>query len=338
MAAGLAGALPASAGAAVTDQQAPTISPYQVAPAPPTPGAEVSSATVLPPRAKDPAARTRYLVRTMEGVLERAVQHAAQSMNRRLQTVSPDLVQLSGAARARGFRLDGYGVFFDVEVPAALRQTMGWTVRMMQQNDRNTDQALSTLRQYVNTLSGQQRNDAEIALKWVELRMRPNLSSIRAPFLTTQRRFDTSPRSVESTAVSAASTTSATEVVKADPTNGPALSPAAVTAPSAATAPPSVSADPVFTDLWLTNPDLAYEVEVRDALVDAMLQFGSTLTLQPDEWLTVAARDNESLVMPGDVSETITVILRIKGSDLAGLKAGRLTEADVRQRVEVREF
>ena len=42
--------------------------------------------------------------------------------------------------------------------------------------------------------------------------------------------------------------------------------------------------------------------------------------------------------MPGDLSETVTVLLRIKGSDLYEYKSGRLSEADARRRIEVREF
>ena len=43
------------------------------------------------------------------------------------------LVLLAGAARARGFRLDGYGVFFDVEVPA-LRRSVAWSFRVLDQS------------------------------------------------------------------------------------------------------------------------------------------------------------------------------------------------------------
>jgi hypothetical protein len=88
---------------------------------PPTSQNEQLQAGALAQNARhaiDPV-KARYNVQVMEAVLERAVRYAAGQMNRRLQTVSPDLLQLSGAARARGFRLPGYGVFFDVDVPAA---------------------------------------------------------------------------------------------------------------------------------------------------------------------------------------------------------------------------
>ena len=69
-----------------------------------------------------------------------------------------------------------------------------------------------------------------------------------------------------------------------------------------------------------------------------MLDFGGLLPLAADEWLTVAARDNQDVIIPGDIAEVVTVIMRVKGSDLAEFKAGRLTADDVRKRVEVREF
>ncbi len=66
----------------------------------------------------------------------------------------------------------------------------------------------------------------------------------------------------------------------------------------------------------------------------------STLALQPNEWLTVAARDNQTVIVPGDLTETVTVILRIKGSDLAETTwpAASPRPPDAARRVEVREF
>jgi hypothetical protein len=292
--------------------------PDTVAPAtmqaPAVPGAPLSSRVLEPV----PPAKSRYLVQVMEGVLQSAVRYAAGQMNLKLQAVSPELLQLSGAARARGFRLDGYGVFFDVEVPAALRQTMGWTAKMMQQNDQTLDQAIVQLRRLMNELEGKRRIDAETALRLVELRARPMLRGGN-PYGMGDRiaanAVQTGSATVDSTAAHS------------------------VTATNVPQGPAPGSAQPSQVDqAWMQNPDAAYEVEVREALISAMLEYGSTLALQPEEWLTVAARDNQSVVIPGDLSETVTVILRIKGSDLAELMAGRLTPLDARRRVEVREF
>ena len=89
--------------------------------------------------------------------------------------------------------------------------------------------------------------------------------------------------------------------------------------------------------LW-RNPDMAYEAHVREALIGAMLEWGALLPLGPDEWLTVAARDNQDVIMPGSAPDVVTIILRVKGSDLAERIAGRVPYEELRRRVEVREF
>jgi hypothetical protein len=302
---------PAVPGVPNPGNSAPVV-PSSGATAPGVPGAPLSSRVMEPVH----PAKSRYLVQVMEGVLQSAVRYAAGQMNLKLQAVSPELLQLSGAARARGFRLDGYGVFFDVEVPAALRQTMGWTAKMMQQNDQTLDQAIVQLRRIMNELEGKRRMDAETALRLVELRARPVLPRGN-PYGMGDR--------IAANAVQASSGTgdNAQGVSSSNVPQGPAPAPAQ---PSQA------------DQAWMQNPDAAYELEVREALISAMLEYGSTLALQPEEWLTVAARDNQSVVIPGDLSETVTVILRIKGSDLAELMAGRLAPQDARRRVEVREF
>jgi hypothetical protein len=308
---------PVSAPDAPASVQAPavpgTVVPSSGAITPGVPGAPLSSRVMEPVH----PAKSRYLVQVMEGVLQSAVRYAAGQMNLKLQAVSPELLQLSGAARARGFRLDGYGVFFDVEVPAALRQTMGWTAKMMQQNDQTLDQAIVQLRRLTNELEGKRRMDAETALRLVELRARPALRG--NPYGLGDR--------IAANAVQAGSSTG--------DANAQNVSSGSVPQGAA----PAQAPQPGQGDqAWMQNPDAAYELEVREALISAMLEYGSTLALQPEEWLTVAARDNQSVVIPGDLSETVTVILRIKGSDLAELMAGRLAPQDARRRVEVREF
>ena len=76
---------------------------------------------------------------------------------------------LTQNARARGFRLDGYGVFFDVEVPD-LGGTLTWSYMTLDQNALGLDAALKTLRSYV-----QAGNDVNLqqALKRVELQVSP---------------------------------------------------------------------------------------------------------------------------------------------------------------------
>src|SRR6267142_2322247 len=59
----------------------------------------------------------RYQIGQMERLLEGAVEHGATVIRDRLQALMPADMLLTENARARGFRLDGYGVFFDVQVP-----------------------------------------------------------------------------------------------------------------------------------------------------------------------------------------------------------------------------
>ena len=80
--------------------------------------------------------KARQRISMMEGVLERAVSNGAESLMRQFKTVSPELPMLTGLPEARGFRLDGYGVFFDVEVPA-LRLPVTWPLRMLFRDSTN---------------------------------------------------------------------------------------------------------------------------------------------------------------------------------------------------------
>ena len=65
-----------------------------------------------------------------------------------------------------------------------------------------------------------------------------------------------------------------------------------------------------------------------------------TIMLGTNEWLTVAARDNAqgSRFVASDPSDVMTVVLRVRGSDLADYQARRLTPEEVRTRVEIRAF
>ena len=56
-----------------------------------------------------------------------------------------DAPMLTGVPEVRGFRLDGYGVFFDVEVPA-LRLPVTWPLRYMFRDNRETMGIVEELR------------------------------------------------------------------------------------------------------------------------------------------------------------------------------------------------
>ena len=70
------------------------------------------------------AAQQRYQIGQMERVLEGAVEHGVTVTRDRVQALAqvPADLLVSDNAHARGFRLEGYGVFFDVIVPSFLKR------------------------------------------------------------------------------------------------------------------------------------------------------------------------------------------------------------------------
>lgn len=222
---------------------------------------------------EDEQVKARQRISTMEGVLERAVSNGAENMLRRVRTVTPDAPMLSGVPQVRGFRLDGYGVFFDVEVPA-LRLPVTWPLRYMIEDNR-----------------------AAVAATLAELRTLIADQPVRE-----RDRFELLAQRLESRAVTPR------------------------TAPR--------QADPVITE-----PDVAYTDAVRESLIDAMIENSGPIPVGTDEWLTVAARDNapRDPLMPGDTAGLNTLIFRVKGSDLAAFRAGRITLEEARRQVLVQE-
>ena len=76
--------------------------------------------------------QARQQISTFEGALENAVRYGAQMLNQRLQASNTDnMVMLAGLTRARGFRLQDYGVVFDVEFPS-MRRSMVWTIQELE--------------------------------------------------------------------------------------------------------------------------------------------------------------------------------------------------------------
>ena len=92
----------------------------------------------------------------MERVLEGAVEHGVANIRDRLQALGPTELLISDNARARGFRLDGYGVFFDVVVPS-LDTTVLWSIRTLDQNDLGLESALQGARRRTSSSRGRRR-------------------------------------------------------------------------------------------------------------------------------------------------------------------------------------
>ena len=117
------------------------------------------------------AAELRYQIGQMERVLEGAVEHGVTLTRDRLQALAqtPADTLVSDNAHARGFRLEGYGVFFDVVVPS-FDATLTWSLRTLDQNDLGLASAVRTLETHVKTTGNP---DVEQALKRLELQLNP---------------------------------------------------------------------------------------------------------------------------------------------------------------------
>jgi hypothetical protein len=127
--------------------------------------------TAAAPRVQRAAAEQRYQIGQMERVLEGAVEHGLSVTRDRVQALAqaqPDTL-VSDNAHVRGFRLDGYGVFFDVLVPS-FETTWTWSLRTLDNADLGLDSALRTLQSHVKTEGDP---NLEQALKRVELQVNP---------------------------------------------------------------------------------------------------------------------------------------------------------------------
>src|SRR5262245_29250556 len=111
-------------------------------------------------RAEAEARQQRYQISTLERVLEGAVEHGVTVVRDRLQAIAqmPAELLVSDNAHARGFRLEGYGVFFDVTVPT-FDATL-WSLRTLDNNDLGFDSAMKQLQEVVKGNA-----DAEQALR-----------------------------------------------------------------------------------------------------------------------------------------------------------------------------
>ena len=270
------------------------------------PAAAQDAATAKPVNMGD----MRHHIYVMEGALARAVDYGAKALNREILSVMPGVFMLAGEAQARGVYLDGYGVYFDVQVPM-MRQSMMWSVRtMLDQDNSATINDIRKLGQSITDPAA--RAQFERSLKQLEVQSPPN------PYARTG---NTSNAAV---APSVLLPQSAAGGVGAS-------SAAGVAAPR-----------PAASDkAWAQDPNRAYTEAVTRALVDAIIDYSTPMALGPDQWLTVAARDNEgrdTLAPQDPLEEIVTMIYRIRGADLLDYRAGRITRDEARKRVQVSQF
>jgi hypothetical protein len=286
--------------AAAQDNQAPQ------APAAAPQAAEPAPA---PPRPIN-MADMRHHIYVMEGALARAVDYGAKQLNREVSAAMPGVFMLEGDATARGVHLEGYGVFFDVRVPM-MRQSMVWSMRMMmEQNDAAQQATITEMRRALQGVT--------------DATTRANLEKAIANL---ERQSGVAQRQQQPVTAGVVMPSAETPGV------GPGVA-VGLNNMRPATPPPVDSA-------WAKDPNRAYTEAVTRALVDAMIDYSTPMTIPAEQWLTVAARDDEgrdSLAPQDPLEEVVTMIYRIKGSDLQLYRAGKIDRDEVRKRVQVSQF
>ena len=259
----------------------------------------------------------RRHIYVMEGALARAVAFGAQNLNREIRSAMPEMMALSGEPQARGVYLEGYGIYFDVAVPV-LNQVMMWSLRTMMGPDEEVVAALNKLKNYVQSEKNPATRDSlEAMVARLEIQLGP-LSNAADQITPVPRQGI-----------------------------GPGVGAAMVMPGAPATAPPpdpKPAAAPRLDKKYLQDPNAinrAYTEAVQNALIETMLDWAVATAIKPDEYLTVGARDNmqrDTLAPQDPYEEVVTILLRIKGSDLAAFRAGQIDAAEVRRRVQIREF
>ncbi len=270
-----------------------------------TAGAQPVPARPAPAPAADRAVQPTQLrsqMSIMEASLERAVQAGIQGAINQMPGIQFSGPPMWVSPRARGFKIEGYGVFFDVEVPV-LPASITWSISVLNKNNEIAlVNELNQLRAIVQSVSDEAKR-AEIRKGLDRLQARVSAASLAepAPPIPPQ----------------------------AQPGSPATLVSAGRTSPSAAPPSPSVA---------VPSPDELDEIytrEVKKALISVMLDYGTSLQIAPDEWFTVAAAESRS---SWGQPETMTVYLSIQGKDLAALRARQITPDEAAKRVVVRNY
>lgn len=225
--------------------------------------------------------RMRLQIAAMEGVLANAV---AQIHSQALEAVMPAMFTFEGGSRARGFRLEGYGLFFDVDLPP-LPRSIVWSVRMLD-TPVEIDSELASLRRQVAAV-----NDPRL----------------RQEFEQTIRRIQ------GKVMASGVSNRPDNVMISQAPNQKPGV------------------------EMPDEDPFRTYAANLGNALAEVLVNYGGTIDLAPDDWLTIAAREMQPRLLPGGPVET-AITLRIKGADLAAFKTGKISHDEARKRVEISEF
>ncbi len=198
----------------------------------------------------------------MEASLERAVQSGIQSAINQMPGVQFQGPPMWVSPRARGFQIDNYGIFFDVEVPV-LPASITWSISVI---NRNNEIALvneiNQLKTIVQSVPDETKR-TELRKGLDRMQARVSAASLSEPAPPPQG-------SQQATLVSSGSPAAASPAAPYAPVPGP-------------------------DDL-----DKIYTREVQKALTGVMLDYGTSLQIAPDEWFTVAASESRGSFGPPD--------------------------------------
>jgi hypothetical protein len=245
--------------------------------------------------------RARQKISVIEGMLERAVQNGANNFSRQIQAAAPNA---DGMAMLMGAPLvRGFTLeghgVFFDVQMPSLQLSMVWPLRYTQGADAATVALVAELRRTLETVSDPQ---TRLQMGRIIQQLEQQLNS----------------------GVARSRRTGATSVANA------------VTSQTSAAAPPPVSpADMGILD----DPAEAWRTEVRNTLIDAMIEMPGSVTVRAEEYIIVAARgvlSPDRLV--ADAGDARTMELKLKGSDLMAVRAGSISPEDARKRVIFREY
>jgi hypothetical protein len=276
----------------------------QAPPAAPSTPAAPAAATAPRPGAQTqggvPNLQRIYHIRQLEAMLTNAVKAGANSLAGQLKVSEPTSLFVTGNARTRGFELEGYGVFFDVDVPTMM-QSVAWSTQMLQQQ------------QYLDFL---QRSLADPGLDDTRRRM-ASIEMQRVQRAMANGQIAQIP--VMPPGAPAVTQSAAQGIAVAQTTDAPAALVPAATMP-----------DP-------RTPDELYTDAIKGALIDAMLSYGNALQLGDDEWLTIAARATNQRPAGQGIDDSSSILIRVKGSDLSAFLKGKMSREDVLKKIEIKE-
>ena len=245
--------------------------------------------------------RARQKISLIEGALERAVQNGASNFSRQIQAAAPNA---DGMAMLMGAPLvRGFPIegmgVFFDVQMPSLQLSMVWPLRYTQGADAATAASLADVRAALEQNITDPQLRQVLTQKVRQLEQQLNGGTARA------RRTGV--------------TTVATPVASQ----------------SDVPVPPISAADMGI----LEDPAEAWRTEVRNTLIDAMLENTGSVTVRPDEYIIVAARGVLSADrLVSDSGDARTMELRLKGSDLTAVRGGTITPEEARKRVLFREY